>query len=193
MKAEVEEAIRARLAAEDRLGATDAAVRGYGPQILGYLRRVTHDEQAAAETFSFFCEAVWKQIGQYRGESSFLTWAYRLAWGAVCRYGDDAYRRRARRLRTTEIGRLAQEVYSSSARVHDEMEDRLARLRAKLTADEQTLLILRVDRDLPWRDIAVIVATDDEPVDEAALRKRFERLKAKVRKLAEADGVLQAR
>ena len=51
---------------------------------------------------------------------------------------------------------------------------------------ERTLLVLRIDRDLPWAEIAEIMDSR-----EPALRKRFERLKEKIRKLAESEGLLR--
>jgi RNA polymerase sigma-70 factor (ECF subfamily) len=94
------------LDAGDPPGAATVAVRGYDPQILGYLRAVLRDEDAAAEGFSRFAEGLWKGIGGFRGDASALTWAYRVAWGAVCELrrdqpgpavegrGDDPGRRR---------------------------------------------------------------------------------------------------
>jgi RNA polymerase sigma-70 factor, ECF subfamily len=65
---------------------------------------------------------------------------------------------------------------------------RVAKLRAELDPEDQTLLILRVNRQLPWRDIARIMtdegdASDDDELKRraAALRKRFERLKEELR------------
>jgi ribonuclease BN (tRNA processing enzyme) len=55
----IEAAVRGALDAGDlRLAATHA-IRGYGPQILGYLARVLQGEDAAQEVFSAFCEELW--------------------------------------------------------------------------------------------------------------------------------------
>jgi RNA polymerase sigma-70 factor (ECF subfamily) len=55
--------------------------------------------------------------------------------------------------------------------------------------EDQTLLVLRVDRNLAWRDIAqVILGEDARPSDltrkSTALRKQFERVKDRLRALA---------
>jgi RNA polymerase sigma-70 factor (ECF subfamily) len=180
--------VRACLERRDRHGAATLLVRGYGPRILGYQRAVLRDEAAAADAFSQFCEFLWRQLDQWRGESALLTWLYHLAWGAVQRQADDPFRRRRIRLGTSEMNGLAQEVLSSATRFVDEAQAGLLRLREQLTPEEQTLLILRVDRDLGWRDVALVLGGRV-----AALRKRFERLKEKVRQLAAADGMTGGR
>jgi hypothetical protein len=70
-----------------------------------------------------------------------------------------------------------------------EIKDEVMRLREQLEQDDRTLLILRIDRRLGWDDIAAIVEPD-APTPErikqlsATLRKRFERVKARLRELA---------
>ena len=54
-------------------------------------------------------------------------------------------------------------------------------------------LVLRVDRGLPWADIAQVMLGEDAGADEltrcsAQLRKRFERLKIRLREVAIARG-----
>jgi hypothetical protein len=60
------------------------------------------------------------------------------------------------------------------------------------------LLILHVDRALPWREIAMIVHEQSESLDGEALdrecarlRRRFERVKAELKALAEREGLLK--
>jgi len=66
-----------------------------------------------------------------------------------------------------------------------ETRTRLSMLRDSLDPDDRTLLILRVDRRMPWRDIAEVLTDPAEPAPlerrAAALRKRFERLKLELR------------
>lgn len=187
-----EPSLEDRVSAElDRGAFSQAAaevIRGYGPQILGYLCAVLRDPGAADEAFSQFSEDLWKGIEGFRRESSIKTWSYTVAWNAAQRLLRDPHRRRAERLDTSAAIQIADEVRSLSSAYHARAAtDRLAKLREQLAPDEQTLLILRFDRDLTWKEIAQVVA-----LEEAAVRKRFERLSAKLRKLAEKDGLLDA-
>jgi len=50
---------------------------------------------------------------------------------------------------------------------------------------------MRLDRNLAWREVAMVLAAEGEPVDEVALRKRFERLKTKLTELAREEGLLE--
>ena len=171
--------------------AATAAIRGYGPQILGYLGSVLRDDGLADEAFSRFAEDLWKGIAGFRRESSFRTWAYRVAWNAARDLQTEAFRRRGRRLETAEISKVVQEVRSSSAAfLKEDARDKLEKLRRTLSPEDQTLLILRVNRELSWKEVAQVLSTAEVPVDEPALRKRFERVKTRLRKLAEEQGVL---
>ena len=66
----------------------------------------------------------------------------------------------------------------------------MGRLRGQLSPAEQSLLILRVDRGLPWSEVAEIMSSPDEPLDSSTVAKRFQRVKARLRKLAEDAGLL---
>jgi RNA polymerase sigma-70 factor (ECF subfamily) len=60
----------------------------------------------------------------------------------------------------------------------------LLELRKNLTAEQQTLLFLRVDQELSWDEIAEILSEAGKRVDADTACKRFERLKAQLAKLA---------
>lgn len=174
----VERSVAERLAADDVEGAATAAVRGYGPQILGYMRSALGRPELADDAFSLFCESLWKQLASFRAESALLTWSYKLAWGAVRRVASGP--RRTVALSSTAMSAIVQEVRSTApVYLRPETADRLVQIRAQLDAEEQTLLVLRVDRDLGWDEVAAIMG-----VAPAVLRKRFERVKAKIKKLA---------
>jgi len=67
----------------------------------------------------------------------------------------------------------------------------LSALRDSLDLNEQTLLTLRLDERLPWGEIAEIMSSGGEPIDAAAARKRFERLKTKLGELARRQGLIR--
>jgi RNA polymerase sigma-70 factor, ECF subfamily len=100
-----DERVRQLIEAGDESTAATEALRALGPEILRYLRSVMKNEDDAGEVFSDFAEKVWKGLQHFRGDSSLRTWGYRIAWNAARDYGDDAHRRRGRRLETSEAHR----------------------------------------------------------------------------------------
>src|SRR3990172_430291 len=170
--------------------AASTAIRQLGPQVLSYLSALLRSEADAREVFSQFTEDLWKGLPGFRGESSLRGWAYRIAWHASARFVRDPFRQRGRRLETSEASRLAEEVRSSMG-ADAWRTERVAQLREVLTPEEQTLLILRVDRGLSWREVALVFADESGTApNEAALRKRFERLKGKLAEAARSRGLL---
>lgn len=179
------------LEAGDLPSAAAAILRGYGPAILSYLAALARDEDRADDAFSQFCEDLWRGLPGFRRDASVRTWAYKLAWHAWLRNEREAFRRRGRPLATEEISRLVAEVRSTTAlHLRSEAKDAVARLRMQLTPAEQSLLVLRVDRALPWSEVAVVMSTPEENLDAQAVAKRFQRVKTKLRKLAEEAGLL---
>jgi RNA polymerase sigma-70 factor (ECF subfamily) len=187
----VDEFVRARLEARDVRGAATEALRAFGPKILGYLQAVLRDEADAADAFSIFAEHLWRGLPSWRGQSSLKTWAFKLAWNAALNLKDEAWRRRGRRFRTGEASRLAEEIRTRTGVRVERQKQALDSLRAELTEEEQTLLVLRIDQQLSWEEIAEVMGDAAAPLDAAALRKRFERLKEKLTRLARERGLVE--
>ena len=171
--------------------ATDA-IAGYGPEILRYLLSLTRDEVAAGDVFSQFCENLWVGLPKFRWESSFRIWAYSLARHAWFRLLRDPHRRRDRRVALSDVPSMQQaaaDVRSRTATyLRTETKDKIAELRNKLDPDDQSLLILRINRKLSWSEIARVLADPDEQLADkelekraANLRKRFQRIKDELR------------
>ncbi len=190
--AELEQTISTHLHAGDLGAAATAALQGLGPQILGYLTATLRDDDIAYDVFGQFCEELWKSIGTFRAESSFKTWAYKLVMHAVGRHRRDPYRKRGQALASAEVSAIAVDVRSRTPPFkRTEVKDRITKLRESLEPNDQTLLFLRIDQGLSWNDVAQIMSAEGEPVEAAALRKRLERAKERLRKLAVSDGLLE--
>jgi RNA polymerase sigma-70 factor (ECF subfamily) len=176
----------------DLEAAATLAIRSLGPEILGYLTALMHNANDASEVFSQFAEDLWRGLDAFRAEASLRTWSYRLARHAALRHRRDPYRRRGERLETTKASAVAGSVLASTVIRYERRAQQLARLRSRLEEDEQTLLILRVDRGLSWSEVAEVLGSEDgDRPDEAALRKRFERLKDKLAKAAREEGLIE--
>lgn len=186
--------IRTALDARDREAAATLTLRAFGPEIRRLLLRVAPTPADADDAFGIFSEMLWRGVDGFRGESSVRTWSYRLAWHALARIRRDPFHRRGRRLDTPGLDALVAEVRDSTAAFQASVvKDRMRAIRQQLDPMEQLLLSLRVDSGLSWRETAEVVAAEGEPIEEAALRKRFERAKARLKKLAEQAGIAPSR
>ncbi len=189
---EIEARLTSHLDRGDVRSAATEAIQGYGPQILGYLTALLKDDDDAQEVFSQFAEDLWKGLPGFRRECTLRAWAFKLAWHAASRFARDPYRRRRRFFATSEMSRLARSVATATTvRKMSAREERVARLRATLDPEEQTLLILRLDKKLPWEEVALVLAEQGETVAVPTLRKRFERVKEKLARLARDEGLLE--
>jgi RNA polymerase sigma-70 factor (ECF subfamily) len=195
---------RAAIEAELRAAATVArwndvvtrALVAYGDELLGYLVALTRDAGLADEVFGQLLEDLWVGLPAFRWECSLRTWAYTLARNAVSRHRRGQPRRAI--AIDADVAELAAELRTRTATfLRTESRDKFAAIRATLDPDDQTLLILRINRGLAWRDIARVIPDpgggehDDAAVTRraAALRKHFERLKDDLRsRLRDAPG-----
>ena len=188
---ELEQTIAGHLAAGDMTGAATSALKGLGPQILGFLASTLGDDDAAFDVFSHFSEELWKSIATFRGDSSFKTWAYKLVMHSVGRHRRDPHRRRGQPLASSEVSAIALQVRELTPPYRrTEIKDRFARLREQLEPGDQALLFLRVDQNLSWNDVASVMSETGDAVEVSALRKRFERVKLRLKELAANDGLL---
>jgi RNA polymerase sigma-70 factor (ECF subfamily) len=195
-------AIEARIRSHADAGQHDlaatVAIESYGAELLRFLAAMLRDETAASDVFAQTCEDLWRGLPQMRWHSSFRTWCFSVARNACYRHLRNPNARRAVPLSASqEVEKLVITVRAATQPyLRTSVKDAFARLRETLTPDEQSLLTLRIDRDLDWSEIAQILS--DEPLDPpgvkraaAACRKRFERLTEKLRELAEQAGLLE--
>jgi RNA polymerase sigma-70 factor (ECF subfamily) len=188
----VDALVASHLATRDFRGAAEAVMREFGPGIRGLLLTIfRRNPDAAEEAFSLFAENLWRHIEGFRGDSSVRTWVYCMARNAAVDLTREGWRRLGRRLETVEAERLAEEIRTKSAVRLERQSTALTALRDALDLDEQTLLTLRLDERLPWDEIAQIMSSDGAPLDAAAVRKRFERLKGKLGDLARKQGLIR--
>jgi len=187
---QLEEEIRALLAAEKGHAAATRAIQGYGPQVLRYLRSVLGNEEEARDAFAQFAENLWRGLPEFRGKAPFRIWAYRIAWNVACDQRRHPWWSRRRRLDTGEATRIAETVASSSDEVMERRRLELLALRESLSLDDRALAALRIDQGLSWAECAEALSRDGRPVKPNTLTKRFERIKERLGALARKRGLL---
>jgi len=199
----LEQRIHAAHDSGHRQDAATLLLEGYGREILGFLIARVRDREAAHEIFSRFSEDLWSGLPGFRWQCSARVWSYTLARHAASHYGREAQRRRGRQVPLSHAGPISQvadRVRTATLQsAGTEARNRIVRLRERLPADDQTLLILRINRQLTWTEIAQVMFHEGETVspevlerEAIRLRKRYQSAKDKLRKLALAEGVLKA-
>lgn len=190
------------MAAGDVTGAITLALRTYGPEVYGYLRAIHRDAGDADEVFSLFAEALWKSLPGRELRCSVRTWAYAIARRTSLGYRRTERRRAARFApwpEDTGLSGIAAAVRTETAlHLQTEKRSRFAELRASLPEEDQTLLMLRVDRKLAWNDLVEVMAEDaagapsPEAIrrESARLRKRFQTLKERLQEMAREAGLV---
>lgn len=189
-RAQLEESVRAHLDRGDAREAAGAALRWLGPSVLRFMRSSLRDETLAGDAFSEFSEDLLRGLDRFRGECALRTWAYRIAWNAICRVRDDPWRRRRLSLGDGQISKVTAQIRTSTPRVLERRALILEKLRGSLSFEDQSLLALRIDQALPWTEIALIVSDTCGPVAPDALMKRFQRLKERLAEMARREGLL---
>jgi RNA polymerase sigma-70 factor (ECF subfamily) len=101
-----------------------------------------------------------------------------------------------------KLSQLVEQVRTrTEAYRRTDVKSQMRALRDKLDPEDQMLLLLRVDRRMDWRDLAMVMSAGEDPAgvglndeelarESARLRKRFERVKEELRRLAKESGLL---
>jgi RNA polymerase sigma-70 factor (ECF subfamily) len=177
---------------------TTMALERYGPEILGVLVARMRSHADAGEVFSIFAEDLWNGLSGFQWRCSLRAWAYRLAHNAAVRWMTAGARSPERNLSIEQGGvlELAERVRSSTmVHLRTEVKSEIRKLRDELPMDDQSLLIMHVDKELTFSEIAQALADRDLAPDEldregARLRKRFQHVRARLRELAQGRGLL---
>ncbi|RKG88413.1 RNA polymerase sigma factor [Corallococcus terminator] len=177
--------------------AVELAVRGYGPEIRRLMLSVLQDEARAQDAFGLFCEGLVKGLPRFRWESSFRTWAQRMARNACFKLVNASAVRR-RHLRLSAVPDQPEGPRSSTSPWQRTLvKERFRALRTQLEPQQRRLLELRLDQQLPWQEVVQLMATSEEALTDetqarraAALRQQFQRAKCHLRSMALQEGLI---
>jgi RNA polymerase sigma-70 factor (ECF subfamily) len=195
----LDEQVRSLVLADDVTGATTAALRALGPEVFGFIIGALGREHDADEVFAITSERLWRSLASFEWRCSLRTWAYVIARREITRYRESTRRHDLKRVPVSEIADVVAAVTTQAHTTHRSIErrEKVSQLRDELPLDDRQLLILRVDRQLSWDEIALAFADDpaacgdDERKRESArLRKRFQLVKERLAARARVEGLL---
>jgi RNA polymerase sigma-70 factor (ECF subfamily) len=193
-----EDEIRSLRDSGDAAAAATRAIQAYGGEVLGFLIGLLRSEPDAEEVFAQASHDLWAGMPAFEARSSMRTWFYTLARNAASRHQRAPHQRAARRVPISEVSDIVARVRTeTSPHLRSDVKDRFASIRDALDADDRWLLVLRVDRDMAWTDIARVMAAEGDSASDselsraaARLRKRFQLVKDLIRDRARAAGLL---
>jgi len=183
----LDQSVRALVAAGDHAGAVTVVTRTLASEVRGYLAGVLRNDIDVEDVLAATNIRLWESLARFEWRCSIRTWTY-----VIARHEAHRFRRAGRK---HARGRVSMSVLSGIARagsgpasaLGSARRRDLSRLREELSPDDRELLILRIDRGLPWDDIALAFVrspekhTDDERRRMAArLRQRFKTIKARL-------------
>ncbi len=208
----LEASIRAQCDAKDYDAAATLAIKRYGAEIFGFLVTLNRDEQEASDVFAIVCENLWRGLPKFGCGSTLRTWVYTITRHASLRHKKNVQGRARGAVPMSDyVSVLAAEVRTATQQfLKTEQKDAFTRIRESLPAEDRMLLVLRVDRELAWNDLARIMH-GGEPRDDggepgegacdeseealkreaARLRKRFQLVKEKLLELGRREGLVQ--
>jgi RNA polymerase sigma-70 factor (ECF subfamily) len=192
------EAELARLIAErsfDRVATR--TLEAYGDEVYGFLVSHLGNESDATEVFAQMGEDLWKGLPTFGARCSVRTWLYVLARHAASRFRRAPWARKDRRTGDSKLDDMIARAHTGTHPwQRTDVKDWFSTLRETLDLDDRTLLTLRVDRGMPWGDIARVTLDEEEPDAKALKRetdrlaKRFQLLKEQIRRKAKEMGIL---
>ncbi len=179
--------------------AMDVLVRAYGPELAGFCAVQLKDPPQAEEAFSEALFDIWRGLPQFRFSASVRTWAYAVTRHACFRVRQAEHRRRETTAERDDFWAQLEAPLRTLTQtwLRTTVRQEVVRLRESLDEEDQALLTLRLDRRLTWDEVAQVLAGPValEPAElkkaTAAARKRFERVKASIAVLAQAQGLLK--
>jgi RNA polymerase sigma-70 factor (ECF subfamily) len=171
----------------DTRRAVTLLLAAYGAEVFGWLVAV-HGTVDAADIYGALSLRLVRSMGTFRGESSARTWLYQVARNEARQHLREARKRRAILTPLEHHPSARERVVRGAVSTRDGW---LAALRARLSDDDRTLLVLRVDRGLAYGDIARILRPDDEDDanarEAARLRQRLCDIRDRLRRWAREE------
>jgi RNA polymerase sigma-70 factor, ECF subfamily len=184
---ELEDSVRRLLEEQDPKAAASVAIENLAPSVRGFLHAL-HGEDDGEDIYCMWAEDLWRGLPGFQWRCNLRAWAFLLARHASHRFLRDPWRARKQRLRTSAASRIALSAARASARLPGD--ERLEILQAGLAPGDRELLWLHASREMSFKEIAVVLSSEGDKVNAAAVRKRYERLKSRLEKLARDNGLL---
>jgi RNA polymerase sigma-70 factor (ECF subfamily) len=156
------------------------------PELRPFLHRLLGDVALADEAVSATCERLWRGLAAFRWECSLRSWSYIVARREASRCRTRHMQAGIKQTTLSAADEVPARATSHSGGISTTRRDLLENLRAALSDEDRDLLVLRVERGLAWKEIAVAFLEEDAPDAEvisreaARLRQRYRSIRVGV-------------
>ncbi len=159
---EREETLRGALARLDHRAAAHELVRLYADEIYRFCVHAIGSRQDGEDLAQEVLGAACRSLPRFKGRSTVRTWLYQVAWHKVY----DQRKHLARQphlvpidgLITSEMLRLGAGGGADDALAATQRHKRVSRALRQLSADDRTILFMRVAQELPFQEIAAVLS-----------------------------------
>jgi RNA polymerase sigma-70 factor, ECF subfamily len=200
-QAALEKQVREACERGDYASAITSLLQEIGPKVLAFLVQRLGNTSDASEVFSMFSEDMWRALPSFEWRCTVRGYSFALARSASIRYRKQASERPGRKLSLSEasLSQLVERVRERTlSYLRSEVKTQMQELFKHLPEDDRALLSLRVDQNLGFRELAIAIEYGGElPSEEeltraaARMRKRFQLLKERLRRMANEAGLLE--
>ena len=131
-----------------------------------HLTGVLDDNASADEVFSELSFQLWKSFKSFKSRCAVKTWVFLLVHHEIGRFVKGKRRRERGRVPISELEDVVEVVRSRTRPTLVAARTELTRVRAELPLEDRMLLILRMDRELSFKQIALLFAAGLASLDE---------------------------
>ena len=193
-----EPGVRALVASGHVARATTAALHLYGAELFGFLAGILEDIPAARDVYAGVGERIRLYLPRFEWGFPLRTWTYAIARRELARYREMVGQRRVGPTSSAKPtfplpDPMVTQPYRTSA-----IRSSVGALRSSLAPEDLELLVLRVDRRLTWRDLAITSLGDSASEratarESARLRERYRLIRENLTRSAIRHGMLAPR
>ncbi len=169
--------------------AVTLVIESYRAELLGYMINIARDVHFSEDEFQSVCIKIWRGLPTFQWKSTLRTWVYRIARNEFISHKRRVRSGQVERLQTQDLAQIPDRMLRTITREWQKTEARAwlwDRIR-ELPDDDQALLVLRLGSKMKWSEIVVVMLEEEDADEEtrrrkvSSLRKRYERLKTKLR------------
>lgn len=203
LQAALEQNVRTACERGDYESGITLVLQELGPKLLAFLLQRLGNASDASEVFSMFSEDLWRSLPNFEWRCTIRGYSFALARNAAIRYRKQACERPGRKVPLSEasLSQLVDRVRERTlSYLRSEVKTHMQELFKQLPEDDRALLSLRVDQNLGFRELAIALEYGGEHPGEdeltraaARMRKRFQLVRERLRRLAGEAGLVDDR